>query len=52
MPNKSINSPKPQSKMGGYMRCYLMMGWATPDDVAAHVAKLKRHDEQQAAKKS
>ncbi len=34
------------------MLCYLMMGWATADDVAAHVAQLKRHDEQQAAKKS
>ena len=34
------------------MLCYLMMGWATADDVAAHVAKLKHHDEQQAAKKS
>ena len=32
------------------MLCYLMMGWATADDVAAHVAKLKLHDEQQAAK--
>ena len=29
------------------MLCYLMMGWATPDDVEAHVAKLKFHDEQQ-----
>ena len=34
------------------MLCYLMMGWATADDVAAHVAKLKHHDEQQAAKKN
>ena len=34
------------------MRCYLMMGWATADDVVAHVAKLNCHDEQQAAKKS
>ena len=34
------------------MLCYLMMGWATAEDVAAHVAKLKHHDEQQAAKKS
>ena len=25
------------------------MGWATPNDVAADVAKLKLHDEQQAA---
>ena len=34
------------------MRCDLMMGWATADAVAAHVAQLKRHDEQQAAKKA
>ena len=34
------------------MLCYLMMGWATADDVAAHVAKLNQHDERQAAKKN
>jgi hypothetical protein len=34
------------------MLCFHMMGWATADDVAAHVAKLKLHDEQEAAKKS
>ena len=34
------------------MLCYLMKGRATPNDIAAHVAKLKRRDEQQAAKKT
>ena len=32
------------------MLCYLMMGWATVDDLAAHVDKLKLRDEQQATK--
>jgi IS4 transposase len=26
------------------MLCYLMMGWATEGDVAAHITKLKQHD--------
>ena len=26
------------------MLCYLMMGWATEEDVTAHIAKLKQHD--------
>ena len=32
------------------MLCYVMQGWATTDELDAHLAKLKRADEQAAKK--
>ena len=34
------------------MLCFFLMGWATEDELLAHLAKLKLADEQAAAKKS
>lgn len=34
------------------MLCFFLMGWATEDDLMAHLAKLKLSDERAAAKKS
>ncbi len=33
------------------MLCFFLMGWATEDELLAHLAKLKLSDERAAAKK-
>ena len=49
-PFQGVPPSRKPTKRTHEMLCFHMLGWATTEEVEAHLAKLKRADEQAAQK--